>query len=119
MTISSSNLHSQQTAPEINLVATSQLSPEHFIQSNQLEFISSSDDLGSLVYSPFSLPSGHSISLVHYVDASYPGIEVYINPNSSSPSSVLSELLDFLNLSPDDLDWIHPQVHLASKEVKN
>jgi len=116
MTRSSSHLNSQlsQTStPEINLVATSKLSPEHFIQSNQLEFIPSSDDLGSLVYSAFSLPSGSSISLIHYIDASYPGVEVYINPKSPSPSKILSELLDFLSLSPDDFDWIHPLINFS------
>lgn len=97
------------------MVATSPFSPERFIESNQLKFISSSDDVGSLVYSAFSLPNGNSISLVHYIDAPYPGVQVYINPKSPSPSSILSELLDFLHLSPNDLDWIHPHVNLASK----
>lgn len=117
MTISPTSLNSdfsQLSSPEINLVATSKLTPEHFVKSNQLDFISSSDDLGSLVYSFFSLPSGNSISLIHYIDASYPGVEVYINPNSPSPSSILSETLRFLNLSPNDLDWIHPQIDLLS-----
>jgi hypothetical protein len=117
MTISSSNLNpklSEPSIPEINLVATSQLSPERFVKSNQLEFISSSDDVGSLVFSAFSLPSGNSISLVHYLDAPYPGVQVYINPNSSSPSEIFAEAINFLNISPDDLDWIHPQIHLAN-----
>jgi hypothetical protein len=115
MTISSSNLNpklSKPSIPEINLVATSQLSPEHFVRSNRLEFTSSSDDVGSLVFSAFSLPSGNSISLVHYLDAPYPGVQVYIAPDSSSPSEILSEALNFLNLSPTDLDWIHPQINL-------
>jgi hypothetical protein len=118
MTISSSHLHpelAKPSTPEINLVATTQLSPERFIISNQLDFISSSDDVGSLVFSAFSLPSGHSISLVHYLDAPYPGVQVYINPNSSSPSQILSEAIDFLHLSPNDLDWIHPQIRLTNQ----
>lgn len=116
MTTSSPNLNSElsdSSTPEINLVATSPLSPEHFTKSNQLEFISSSDDLGSLVYSAFSLPSGNSISLVHYIDAPHLGVQFYINPNSSSPSSVLSEVISFLHLSLDDLDWIHPEINLS------
>lgn len=117
MTISSSSnlnpkLSQPSFTPEINLVATSQLDPEHFAQSNQLEFIPSSDDVGSLVFSAFSLPSGNSISLIHYTDAPYPGVQVYINPNLDSPSKILSEAINFLHLSPDDLDWIHPQIHL-------
>jgi len=103
---------SEKSTPEINLVATSKLSPEHFTKSNQLEFISSSDDLGSLVYSFFSLPSGNSISLIHYIDAPFPGVEIYINSNSPSPDKILSEAIEFLHISTDDLDWIHPQIHL-------
>lgn len=115
MTISSSHLNpelARPSTPEINLVATTQLSPERFVISNQLDFISSSDDVGSLVFSAFSLPSGNSISLVHYLDAPYPGVQVYINPNSSSPSQILSEAIDFLHMSLHDLDWIHPQINL-------
>ena len=117
MTRSSSHLNPKipkPTTPEINLVATSQLSPERFVKSNQLEFISSSDDVGSLVFSAFSLPSGNSISLIHYTDAPYPGVQVYIDPNSDSPSKVLSEAINFLHLSPNDLDWIHPRIHLVN-----
>lgn len=105
---------SEKLTPEINLVATSKLSPKHFTKSNQLEFIASSDDLGSLVYSAFSLPSGNSISLIHYIDAPFPGVEMYIDPSSPSPDKILSEAIEFLHLSPNDLDWIHPQIHLAN-----
>ena len=116
MTISPTSLDwdlSKLPSPEINLVATSKLSPEHFTKSNQLEFVSSSDDLGSLVYSAFSLPSGNSISLIHYIDAPFPGVEMYIDPSSPSPDKILSEAIEFLHLSTNDLDWIHPQIHLA------
>ena len=116
MTIFSSNLNSRISelpTPEINLVATSPLSPERFIESSQLEFISSCDDVGSLVFSAFSLPSGNSISLVHYLDAPLAGVQIYINPDSPSASKTLSEALEFLHISLDDLDWIHPQIHLS------
>ena len=119
MTISSSNLNpkvSEVHTPEINLVATSPLPPEHFAKSNQLEFVSSSDDVGYLVFSAFSLPSGNSISLVHYLDAPFPGVQIYINPNSPSPNKILSEAIEFLHLSTDDLDWIHPNIHLTTVE---
>ena len=116
MTTSSSKLNSKlssSSVPEINLVATSPLSPEHFIKSNQLQFTSGSDDVGSLVFAFFPLPSGNFISLVHYPDAPHPGVQIYLNPNSSSPSSILTETITFLHLSPDDLDWIHPQISLS------
>lgn len=116
MTISFPNLNPElatTSVPEINLVATSQLSPEHFVKSNQLNFTSSSDDVGSLVFAFFPLPSGNYISLVHYLDAPDSGVQIYINPNSSSPSSILTEALEFLNLSTSDLDWVHPQLTLS------
>jgi hypothetical protein len=116
MTRSFPNLNpelSELSVPEINLVATSPLSPEHFIKSNQLNFTSSADDVGSLVFAFFSLPSGNYVSLVHYLDAPHSGVQIYINPNSSSPSSILAEAINFLHLSTSDLDWVHPQFTLS------
>ena len=99
--------------PEINLVATSLLNPKHFIKSNQLEFTADSDDVGSLIFATFSLPSENSVSLVHYIDAAYPGVQIYTNPDCN-PASILKEAIDFLNISISNLDWIHPQIQLTN-----
>lgn len=104
---------SDKPAPEIDLVATVNFLPEHFIQSHQLNFVSGHDDLDSLVFSSFELPSGNSISLVRHQNAPYSGTEIYLAPGLSSPSSVLAEALLTLNISPDNLDWIHPQIVLS------
>jgi hypothetical protein len=100
-------------ASEINLVATVKFPPEHFIQSHQLKFASGHDDLDSLIFTNFNLPSGNTISLVRHQNAPYPGTELYLAPGLLSPSTVLAEALHILNISRDDLDWIHPQANLA------
>jgi|GEM_PF-2645541 len=105
---------SEKSTPEINLVATVKFPPEYFTHSHQLEFIDDSDDLDFLVYAFLDLPSGNSISLVRHQNAPYPGTEIYLSPNLSNPSQILSEAISFLRISPDDLDWIHPQISLRA-----
>lgn len=105
--------HSQTSLWGINLVATVKLTPEHFIQSHQLEFISGADDLDSLVFTNLKLPSGNTISLVRHQNAPYPGTEIYLNPCLPNPDRVLAEALHLLNLSHDDFNWVHPQINLA------
>ncbi|MEY2831386.1 MAG: hypothetical protein RLZZ574_644 [Cyanobacteriota bacterium] len=116
MTTSSPNLnlnHGELSTPQIDLVATVKLPPEHFIQSHQLKFIPSSDDLDSLIFTSFNLPSGTTIPLVRHQNSPCSGVEIYLPPNLPSPNSVFAEVMHFLNLSHDDLDWIHPQINLA------
>jgi hypothetical protein len=117
MTTSSPNLnlnHSQLSTPQIDLVATVKLPPEHFIQSHQLEFLPSSDDLDSLIFSSVNLPSGNTISLVHHQHAPYSGVEIYLPPDLLSPNSVFAEAMLFLHLSLHDLDWVHPKINYHS-----
>lgn len=105
---------SNQLIPEINLVATIKLTPEHFIQSHQLKFVSGQDDLDSLIFTSLDLLSGSTISLVRHQNAPYFGTELYISPSLSDPSKVLTEALNLLQISKSDLDWIHPQIHLVN-----
>lgn len=118
MTTSSPNFNLNSfglSTPQIDLVATVKFPPEHFIQSHQLDFLPSSDDLDSLIFASVDLPSGNTISLVRHQNAPYPGTEIYLPPGLLDPSQVLAELLCLLHLSHDDLDWVHPHINLANR----
>lgn len=106
--------NSNKSISEINLVATIKLPPEHFTQSHQLEFVNSHDDLDSLVFASLNLPSGSTISLVRHQNAPYSGTELYFPPDLPNPSKVLAETLDLLQISTNDLEWVHPQIHLVN-----
>lgn len=103
-----------RSALEIDLVATTKFPPEYFVCSHQLKFASGHDDLDSLIFTHLDLPSGNTISLVRHQNAPYQGTEIHLPPGLSDPSKVLVEALHLLNLSGDDLDWIHPQTNLTN-----
>jgi hypothetical protein len=102
----------EELVREIDLVATVKFLPSHFVKSNQLEFVSSYDDLDYLTFTSVVLPSGNKVTLLRHQNAPYDGSEIRIDPGLSSPSEILIEAMDFLNLSLDDLDWIHPHIKL-------
>lgn len=91
---SSSNV--EEFVPEINLVATIKLTPLDFVRFLGLEFTSSNNDLGSLVFTRLDLPDGNTVSLVHHQNAPYPGVEIYLSPNLSDPAQVLLEAFSLL-----------------------
>lgn len=113
-TISQNLTRFEELVREINLIATVKFPPTHFAQSHQLNFIPSYDDLDFLTFASLILPSGHKIALVRHQNAPYPGTEIRVAPNLSSPSTVLTEALDMLALSLRDLDWIHPHLNLSA-----
>ena len=117
MTRSSSNIEldrSDQSASDIDLAATVNLQPEYFSQSHQIVFSPGADDLDSLIFSHVNLPSGCTITLLRHLNAPYEGVELYLPPGLSSPSSILSEAMTLLNISLDDLSWVHPQITLSN-----
>ena len=117
MTTSSLNsnlIRFEESVPEVDTVATIPFEPEHFIHSHHLDFISSYDDLDFLIFASVPLPSGHRISLLRHQNAPYPGMEICLTPNLSSPSTVLSEALHVLNISLEDLAWVPPDITLSN-----
>jgi len=108
----------ENSAPGTNLLATVKLLPERFVQSHQVNFVYSYDDLDSLIFANFSLPSGNLVSLVRHQNAPYSGTELYLSANLPNPSDVLIEALDALNISEKDLDWIHPQISLNPNGIR-
>jgi hypothetical protein len=103
----------EELVPETDLIATVKFQPAHFIESNQVNFIPSYDDLDFLTFANVELPSGHRISLVQYQNSPFAGTEIRLAREQASPSTVLAEAISVLNLSRDDLDWVHPHIKLS------
>ncbi len=102
----------EESVKEVELIATVKFKPSYFTSSNQLNFISSYDDLDFLVFALVDLPSGNRVALVRHQNAPYFGTEIYLAPNLSSANSVLAEALDALNISNTDIEWIRPDLNL-------
>ena len=102
----------EELVREIDLVATIKFSPAYFVKSHQFKLISSYDDLNYLTFASVVLPSGNKVTLLRHQNAPYEGSEIRIDPSLSSPSRILAEAMDFLNLSLNDINWVHPHIKL-------
>ena len=94
---------------ETNLVAIIRQKPSEITKLHKLEFHRSFDDLDYLVFATLSLPSGNQVALVRHENSPAPGTEIYVKYNQSNTAAVIKEVLSEMNLSLNDLTWIHPE----------
>jgi hypothetical protein len=99
----------EEIISEINPVAVIRREPDEISQSNKLEFRESYDDLDYLVYATFPLPSGNQVSLVRHLRSPEPGMEICVRYKQTNIPRVLTETLSKMNLTRNDLTWIHPE----------
>jgi uncharacterized protein YjbI with pentapeptide repeats len=99
----------EEIISEINPVAVIRREPDEISQSNKLEFQESYDDLDYLVYAVFPLPSGNKVSLVRHLRSPEPGMEICVRYKQTNIPRVLTEAFSKMNLTRDDLTWIHPE----------
>ena len=102
----------EESIPETKLVAIIRQEPSDIIASQQLKFIKSFDDLDYLTYAVLSLPSGNRVGLVRHKNSPSPGTEICVSHNHPNTSAVLKEALVEMNLTSNDLSWIHPEYQL-------
>jgi hypothetical protein len=106
--------------PETNLVATIDCDPATFGELHQLEFQESYDDLDFLVFALLPLPSidsttttlGKRVALVIHKHAPVPSVEICVHYELENVGVAIAQTLDKLNLTSEDLAWIHPQYKL-------
>jgi hypothetical protein len=75
----------------------------------QTEFIESFDDLDFLIFAILPLPSKNQVSLVRHQNSPQPGIEICVKYNQTNVPEILQETLTKLNITINDLTWIHPE----------
>jgi uncharacterized protein YjbI with pentapeptide repeats len=92
-----------------DIVAMIRQEPAEIGKLNGLEFQNSYDDLDYLTFAILSLPSGNKVALVRHQHSPEPGIEICVSHNQQNVAEVIKETLDRVNLTSDDLTWIHPE----------
>jgi hypothetical protein len=95
--------------PETNVVATIGQDVETISKLNNLEFRSSYDDLDFLVFAILPLHSNIRVALICHQNAPIPSIEICVRHDLQNVGEAISQTLDRLNLTPEDLTWIDPQ----------
>jgi hypothetical protein len=117
--INSQNLvRLEDTIPETNLVAIIRQEPAEITRFNRLEFRPSFDDLDYLIFATLSLPSGDRIGLIRHQNSPSPGTEICVSYERPPTAVVIQEALSEMNLTVDDLTWIHPEYERQLNELK-
>jgi hypothetical protein len=99
----------EDSIPETKLVAIVNREPAEITKVNKLEFSPSFDDLDYLVFATLSLPSGDRLGLIRHDNSPSPGTEICVGHNQINIAAVLQEAITEMNLTIDDLTWIHPE----------
>ncbi len=102
----------EDSIPETNLVAIIRQEFAEITRLDELEFRHGFDDLDYLVFVTLSLPSGNRVGLVRHKNSPSPGTEICVSHNHPNTSAVLKEALVEMNLTSNDLSWIHPEYQL-------
>ncbi|MBW4621161.1 MAG: hypothetical protein KME17_17605 [Cyanosarcina radialis HA8281-LM2] len=104
--------------PETKAIAVLRQEPAELEARGSLKFERGYDDLDYLVFSVLSLPSQHRVALIRHQHAPNPGTEICVVPNEPAVIEMLIETIRFLNLSTQDLSWIHPQYEMELSQKK-
>ena len=95
--------------PETNVVATIRQDITTISKHNNLAFQESYDDLDFLVFAILPLSLTSRVALVSHKNAPVPGIEICVRHDLQNVGEAISQTLDRLNLTREDLTWIDPQ----------
>ena len=99
----------EDSVAETDLVAIIRQEPNEISRLHKLEFRQSFDDLDYLVFATLSLSSGNKVALIRHKNSPASGTEICVKYNQPNTAVVLQEALRKMNLSQNDLSWIHPE----------
>jgi hypothetical protein len=108
----------EEIIPE-NIVAMIRQEPAEISKLAKLEFRESWDDLDYLTFAILSLPSNNEVALVRHQCSPEPGTEICVSHNQQNVAEVIEETLNLLNLTSDDLTWVHPDYEQIYKSRKS
>ena len=99
----------EDSIPETKLIAIIDLDSSDISALQQLKFTESFDDLDRLMYATLSLPSGNRVSLVRHQNSPQSGIEICVKGDRDNIAAILEETLTEIEITSEDLIWIHPE----------
>ncbi|MGL5835696.1 MAG: hypothetical protein ACRC1Z_21055 [Waterburya sp.] len=108
----------EDSIPETKLVAIVNREPTEITSVTNLEFRPSFDDFDYLVFATLYLSSGDRLGLIHRDNAPSPGTEICVRHNQLNISAVIQEAITEMNLTIEDLTWIHPEYEQQLKQAK-
>jgi hypothetical protein len=119
MTLNSSQRLKQleDIVPETAPVAMIRQDVAAISKQNNLEFHESYDDLDFLVFATLYLHPASRVSLVAHRHSPTPGIEICVCHNQQNIAELISETLTKLDLTPNDLTWLHPNYEQQFSEL--
>lgn len=91
-------------------VATLALEPTDLTDRLGLKFETAKDDLDDLDAALLRHTSGRQFALVRHRRQPRLGTDILINERSQDLVADLREILDFLQLSVHELQWVHPKI---------
>lgn len=106
-----------EATPATMPVAVIRREPSELAERKSLKFREGFDDLDYVAFSTLSLPFGSQLALVRHKNSPSPGTEVWVVPDEPSVAEALVETIRVLNLSIEDLSWIHPQYESELKHA--
>ena len=62
-----------------------------------------------MVFATLSLPSGDRVGLIRHDNSPAPGTEICVKPDRKNIPAVIQAAMIEMNLSLEDLAWIHPE----------
>jgi hypothetical protein len=107
----------EEIISETEPVAMIRKDPDEIKQTNKLEFKESYDDLDYLIFATLPLPSGNQVSLVRHLHSPKPGTEICVSYEQLNIPKVLKDTLSKMNLTWNDLAWVHPEYEEDLKEL--
>jgi uncharacterized protein YjbI with pentapeptide repeats len=108
----------EEIIPE-NIVAMIRQEPAEISKLVKLEFRESWDDLDYLTFAILSLSSNDEVALVRHQCSPEPGTEICVSHNQQNVGKIIEETLDKINLTSDDLTWVHPDYEQIYKSRKS
>jgi hypothetical protein len=92
----------------VNPIATTRIEPGEISRRLGIRFESAKDDLDTVSAALIRGPSGRQFALVRHEHQPAPGTDILTNENSRNFARDLQESLAVLQMTVDDLGWVHP-----------
>ena len=103
-----SKIHIEEAIQELHPVALIGYEHNYLAKLCNISFLKAVDDFFNIDYALLPLPSGKSVALIDRENSPEPGTEISVRQEEKNIVEVIQELLYAINLSVENLTWVHP-----------